>query len=97
MRTHFNSTNSLTALLTKHAAQLKAMYGSPAIRELHEMRLGESGSLVVSTPILARYRIGDVIQCVKPPYFRCIGRETNWWTKPHYWWHEASSFNWGRL
>jgi phenylacetate-coenzyme A ligase PaaK-like adenylate-forming protein len=64
---------------------------------LHEMKPGETGGLVVSTPILARYRIGDVIQCVKPPYFRCIGREKDWWTRAYYWWHEVSSFNWGRL
>jgi len=67
------------------------------IKMLHEMRPGESGSLVVSTPILARYRIGDVMQCVRPPYFRCIGREKDWWTKPYYWWGEVSSFNRGRL
>jgi hypothetical protein len=35
------------------------------IKMLHEMRPGETGSLVVSTPILA----------LKPPYFRCIGRD----------------------
>lgn len=45
------------------------------VKMLHEMRPGEYGSLVVSTPVLPRYRIGDVIRAFDPPYFRCIGRE----------------------
>jgi hypothetical protein len=45
---------------------------------LHEMRPGEMGSLVVSTPILPRYRIGDLIRAYEPPYFRCIGRDGPW-------------------
>jgi len=42
---------------------------------LHEMRPGERGSLVVSTPILPRYKIGDLIMAFGAPYFRCIGRD----------------------
>jgi hypothetical protein len=42
---------------------------------LHEMRPGERGSLVVSTPILPRYKIGDLILAFDAPYFRCIGRD----------------------
>ena len=42
---------------------------------LHDMYRGERGSLVVSTPILPRYRIGDVLMCYGQPYFRCLGRE----------------------
>jgi hypothetical protein len=66
------------------------------IKMLHEMRPGEIGSLVVSTPILPRYKIGDLILAKKAPYFRCIGREqpaTQWL----YWWQELQSFNLGRL
>lgn len=66
------------------------------IKMLHEMQTGELGSLVVSTPILPRYRIGDLILAVNPPYFRCIGRE-RWWTPLLYWWGEFSTFNLGRL
>jgi hypothetical protein len=54
------------------------------------------GSLVVSTPILPRYKIGDLILAFKPPYFRCIGREW-WWTPWSYWWQEIVSFNLGQL
>ena len=67
------------------------------IKMLHEMRPGERGSLVVTTPILARYRIGDTILAVRPPYFRCIGRESNWWTSLDYYWREFASLNLGRL
>lgn len=66
------------------------------IKLMHEMLPGESGGLVVSTPIFPRYRIGDQIRAFKPPYFRCIGREK--WTTPfRYAWQEFSSLNFGRL
>lgn len=60
------------------------------------MKPGEMGSLVVSTPVLARYKIGDIIRAYKPPYFRCIGRE-RWWTPFKYFWDEFSTFNLDRL
>jgi hypothetical protein len=66
------------------------------IKMLHEMKPGEMGSLVVSTPILARYKIGDRIRAFKPPYYRCIGRE-RWWTTLRYYWDEFRTFNLGRL
>jgi phenylacetate-coenzyme A ligase PaaK-like adenylate-forming protein len=66
------------------------------IKMLHELKPGEMGSLVVSTPVLARYKIGDLILALKPPYFRCIGRQ-QWWTALRYAWDEFSSFNFGRL
>lgn len=66
------------------------------IKMLHEMKPGEMGSLIVSTPILPRYRIGDLILAFNPPYFRCIGRE-RWWTSLRYWWDEFRTFNLGRL
>ncbi|MGB5845871.1 MAG: GH3 auxin-responsive promoter family protein [Anaerolineales bacterium] len=63
---------------------------------LHEMRPGERGSLIVSTPILPRYRIGDLVLAKEAPYFRCIGRE-EWWVPLRYGWDEFMSFNLGRL
>ena len=63
---------------------------------LHEMRPGELGSLVVSTPILARYKIGDLILAFEPPYFRCIGRDQPW-TPLRYAWDEVMTLNLGRL
>ncbi len=66
------------------------------VKMLHEMLPGEMGSLVVSTPILVRYRIGDLIRAFEPPYFRCIGRE-KWWASLKYAWDEVMSGNLGRL
>jgi hypothetical protein len=66
------------------------------IKMLYEMKPGEMGSLIASTPILARYKIGDLIRAFHPPYFRCIGRDY-WYTPFVYWWGEISSFNLDRL
>jgi len=66
------------------------------VKMLHEMRPGEMGGLVVSTPILPRYRIGDTILALQTPYFRCIGRE-KWSTPLRYAWDEVTSLNFGRL
>lgn len=66
------------------------------MKMLHEMRTGEMGNLVASTPILPRYAIGDRILCVEQPYFRCIGRD-QWWTPLRYAWDEFTTLNLGRL
>ncbi len=66
------------------------------LKMLHEMRPGELGSLVVSTPILARYKIGDLILAFEPPYFRCIGRDRPWMPL-RYAWDELMTLNLGRL
>jgi len=52
--------------------------------------------LIVSTPILPRYRIGDTILAIRPPYYRCIGRE-DWFTPLRYAWDEFMTFNFGQL
>jgi len=54
------------------------------IKMLYEMEPGETGSLVVSTPVLPRYKILDIIRARKPPYFLCIGRDRKW-TRAAYW------------
>ncbi len=66
------------------------------VKMLHEMQPGEMGGLVVSTPILPRYRIGDLIRAFRPPYFRCIGRE-KWYTPLRYAWDELVTFNLDQL
>jgi hypothetical protein len=63
---------------------------------LHEMRPGEVGSLVVSTVVLPRYKIKDLICAYQPPYFRCIGRDhplTPW----RVWWEGLLHFDFGRI
>lgn len=66
------------------------------IKMLHELRPGERGNLVVSTPVFPRYRIGDRILALQPPYFRCIGRDERW-TTLKYLWGELVSLNFGQL
>ena len=66
------------------------------VKPLYEMKPGQIGSLVVSTPVLARYEIGDLILAFKPPYFRTIGRK-DWLTPFKYAWYEFSTLNLGRL
>lgn len=66
------------------------------IKMMHEMRPGETGSLVVSTPILPRYKIGDLIKAFQPPYYRCIGRDRPW-TPLRYWWDQLVTMDLGRL
>ncbi len=66
------------------------------IKMLHKMRRGEIGSLIVSTPILPRYKIGDLIRAFRAPYFRCIGRD-RWWTTWSYFWGELITFGVDRL
>lgn len=66
------------------------------IKLLHQMRRGEMGSLIVSTPILPRYKIGDLIRAFRTPYFRCIGRD-RWWTPLDYAWGEFTTFGLDRL
>jgi hypothetical protein len=34
--------------------------------------------MIVSTPVLARYLVGDLIRAVELPYLRCIGHEKRW-------------------
>lgn len=62
------------------------------IKMLHEMKPGEMGSLIVSTPVLPRYKIGDLIRAFRAPYFRCIGRD-QWWTPLVYAWNEFITLN----
>jgi hypothetical protein len=66
------------------------------IKMLHEMRPRELGKLVVSTPILPRYKIGDLILAFRAPYFRCIGRD-EWWTPLRYAWDEFLTMNLNHL
>ena len=61
---------------------------------LHEMHSGERGSLVVSTPILPRYKIGDLILAFETPYFRCIGRDKPL-TVLRYFWDRLASLDFG--
>ena len=73
----------------------EVLLGDGQVKMLHEMRSGEYGSLIVSTPVLPRYRIGDVVRAFDPPYFRCIGREGRT-TKLRYWLDSIRFLDFGR-
>jgi hypothetical protein len=65
------------------------------VKMLHEMSPGEYGSLIVSTPVLPRYRIGDLVRAFDPPHFRCIGREGRF-TRLRYWLDGVRYLDFGR-
>ena len=66
------------------------------VKMLHEMHPGETGSLIVSTPVLPRYKIGDLIRAYRTPYFRCIGRE-RWYTPLVHTWRMIKTLDFGGL
>lgn len=45
------------------------------IKMLHELKRGEWGRLLISTPILLRYNIGDFVEAFGKNYFRVFGRD----------------------
>jgi hypothetical protein len=44
-------------------------------KPLHELRRGEWGRLIVSTPMFPRYMIGDLVEAAGKNYFRVFGRD----------------------
>jgi hypothetical protein len=74
---------------------LEVMDKGGRVKMLHELEPGEMGSLVVSTPVLPRYQIGDLVRAFDPPYFRCIGREGPL-TKLRYWLDGIRYLDFGR-
>jgi hypothetical protein len=43
---------------------------------LHDLSRGEWGRIIISTPILPRYFIGDLVECMGNNYFRIFGRDS---------------------
>jgi hypothetical protein len=74
---------------------LEVLTSGGRVKMLHQMRPGEVGSLIVSTPVLPRYRIGDLVRAFDPPYFRCIGREGRF-TRLRYWLDGVRYLDFGR-
>jgi hypothetical protein len=46
------------------------------VKMLYELDRGEWGRLIVSTPMLPRYRIGDLVESMGKNYFRVFGRDS---------------------
>jgi len=65
------------------------------VKMLHEMQRGGLGSLIVSTCVLPRYRIGDLILAFGDGHFRCIGRERPF-ARLRYLWDSLWNWDFGR-
>ncbi|MCW4012216.1 MAG: GH3 auxin-responsive promoter family protein [Candidatus Bathyarchaeota archaeon] len=45
------------------------------VKMLSELKRGEWGRLIISTPILPRYKIGDLVEAMGKNYYRVFGRD----------------------
>ena len=45
------------------------------VKMLHEMKRGEWGRVIVSTAMLPRYKIGDLVEAMGKNYYRVFGRD----------------------
>jgi hypothetical protein len=45
------------------------------IRMLHELERGEWGRILISSSLLPRYSIGDLVEAMGKNYFRVLGRD----------------------
>jgi phenylacetate-coenzyme A ligase PaaK-like adenylate-forming protein len=55
------------------------------VKMLYEMKKGERGSLIVSSKLFPRYRIGDIIKCCGDGGIVCISREKHFNVIKYYW------------
>ncbi len=55
------------------------------IKMLYELEKGERGSLVVSSCLFPRYKIGDIIKSFGGSAFTCLGREKDFNLITYYW------------
>ncbi len=56
------------------------------VKMLHEMRRGEWGRMIVSTAMLPRYAIGDLVEALGKNYFRVFGRDKPLVALEHHLW-----------
>lgn len=54
------------------------------IKMLHQLERGEYGSLIISSCLFPRYKIGDLIRCVGEHYYYVIGREKRFAVLKHF-------------
>jgi hypothetical protein len=50
---------------------------------LHELKTGQYGSLVISSCLFPRYKIGDLIRCMGKNYYLVIGRDRRFTLSKH--------------
>jgi len=80
----YGATEGLFAISLPNEPYLVPLYGSylfevrvgKEVKMLYEMRAGEVGSIIISTPVFPRYEIGDLIACYRDGLcFRVLGRD----------------------
>lgn len=80
----YGATEGLFAISLPNEPYLVPLYGSylfevrvgKEVKMLYEMKAGEVGSIIISTPVFPRYEIGDLIACYRDGLcFRVLGRD----------------------
>jgi len=66
--------DSLPYVVPNYDTYLFEVETSSGVKMLHELKRGEWGRLIVSTSMLARYNIGDMIESMGKNHFRVFGR-----------------------
>ena len=66
--------DSLPYVVPNYDTYLFEVETSGGVKMLHELKRGEWGRLIVSTSMLPRYNIGDMIESMGKNYFRVFGR-----------------------
>ncbi|MBU7009928.1 MAG: GH3 auxin-responsive promoter family protein [Theionarchaea archaeon] len=62
------------------------------IKMLYDMKKGERGSLIISSRLFPRYRIGDIVKCFGNNRIVCIAREKHFNTAK-YWWDRFMGYS----
>ena len=69
--------NEKPTLSPFYGAILYEVFDGKGVKPLHQMKRREMGYLVVSTPTLPRYWMGDVVLCLEDSRrFSVVGRDT---------------------
>jgi hypothetical protein len=66
--------DDLPYISPNYDAYLFEVYTGKSIKMLHELKRGEWGRLIISSCMLPRYDMGDMIECSGKNYFRVFGR-----------------------
>ena len=67
--------DNLPYIQPNYDAYLFEVETESGVKMLHEMERGEWGRIIISTAMLPRYRIGDLIEAMGKNYFRVFGRD----------------------
>ena len=67
--------DELPYIVPNYDAYIFEVNTGDGVKMLHELRRGEWGRLIVSTSILPRYEMGDLVEGMGKNYFRVFGRD----------------------